>query len=156
MTHKTKQQGQGLVEFALVLPIFLALMAGILDGCRLLFTYNELQEAARVGARWGAVEVGRDSWNNSTDPGNSGSNLQATGYPTNSIVGQVSTKLVAVDGSHTFVSITTPTCPKATGAEISGCSGKPVTVQVAYTFRPVLTFGLMGITLVGKATEQHE
>jgi Flp pilus assembly protein TadG len=52
-----RSRGQGLVEFALVLPVFLLLLFGALDGARLVYTYNTLSQAAREGARVAAVET---------------------------------------------------------------------------------------------------
>jgi Flp pilus assembly protein TadG len=43
--------GQSLVEFALVLPIFLLMIMGIVDMGRLIYTYNTVSNAARDGAR---------------------------------------------------------------------------------------------------------
>src|SRR5205085_6960382 len=51
--------GQTLVEFALVLVVFMLVTVGLLDGMRVIFYYSQIQEAARLGARWGAVQVGR-------------------------------------------------------------------------------------------------
>jgi TadE-like protein len=51
--------GQTLVEFALVLVVFMVVTLGLLDGLRVIFYYSQVQEAARMGARWGAVQVGR-------------------------------------------------------------------------------------------------
>ena len=45
--------GQALVEFALVLPIFLLLLFGLIDVGRLVYTWNALNQAAREGARYG-------------------------------------------------------------------------------------------------------
>lgn len=48
-----EQKGQSLVEFALVLPLLLVLVCGIVDLGRLLFAYSSLnmtnQEAVRMG-----------------------------------------------------------------------------------------------------------
>ena len=48
-----EQKGQSLVEFALVLPLLLVLVCGIVDVGRLLFAYSSLnmttQEAVRMG-----------------------------------------------------------------------------------------------------------
>ena len=161
-----KQSGQGLVEFALVVPIFLALMAGLFDGCRLLFTYNELQESARVAARFGAVEVNRDSWGNFRNTsGNSGTSWASQYAGTQTIVGEAAGKLVAVDKNQTRVVITLPAagytgCENSTtgeqGTAVGLCTGMPVAVSVSYQFRPVLGFGVMGITLTGKAAQDHE
>jgi Flp pilus assembly protein TadG len=50
--------GQSLVEFALVLPIFLLLLFGLIDIGRYVYTANALNEAAREGARYGSVAGG--------------------------------------------------------------------------------------------------
>jgi hypothetical protein len=47
--------GQGLVEFALVIPIFLLLMIAVFDIGRGVFAYNTLTNAAREGARMAIV-----------------------------------------------------------------------------------------------------
>jgi Flp pilus assembly protein TadG len=44
-------RGQGLVEFALVFPVMMLLLLAIFDGGRLVFAYNDITNAARVGAR---------------------------------------------------------------------------------------------------------
>ena len=50
-----RSTGQGLVEFALVLPIFLVLVMGILDLGLSVFAYNSITNAAREGARLAIV-----------------------------------------------------------------------------------------------------
>lgn len=57
----TADLGQGLVEFALVLPLILLLISGIVEFGRMLAIYNGVSNASREAARYGAV-VG--------DPGN--------------------------------------------------------------------------------------
>lgn len=49
-------RGQGLVEFALVLPVLLLIFMGILDFGRAIFAYNSLANAAREGARVAIVD----------------------------------------------------------------------------------------------------
>ncbi len=49
------QQGATLIEFALVLLVFLMFLFGILDFARMLFTWNAAAEAAREGARYAVV-----------------------------------------------------------------------------------------------------
>lgn len=51
--------GQGLVEFALVIPVFLLILFGIVDMGRFVFLNSVLSQAAREAARVGAVEA---SW----------------------------------------------------------------------------------------------
>lgn len=45
------RKGQALVEFALVIPLFLLLLVGLFDLGRAVFAYNTLTNAAREGAR---------------------------------------------------------------------------------------------------------
>ena len=46
-----RERGQSLVEFALVLPVLLLFIFGIVDAGRLIYTYNTVSNAARDGAR---------------------------------------------------------------------------------------------------------
>ena len=50
-------RGQALVEFALTIPIFLLLVFGLIDMGRFVFGQSTLSQAAREGARLGAVEA---------------------------------------------------------------------------------------------------
>jgi Flp pilus assembly protein TadG len=49
------ERGQALMEFALVIPIFLLLLVGLFDLGRGVFSYNTLTNAAREGARLAIV-----------------------------------------------------------------------------------------------------
>lgn len=55
MTRR-RDRGQGLVEFALVLPIFLLVLFGIIDLGRYVYVANAFNQAAREAARYGSVE----------------------------------------------------------------------------------------------------
>jgi len=55
-THRRSSPGQALVEFALVLPIFLLLLFGLIDVGRLVYVSNAFNQAAREAARYGSVE----------------------------------------------------------------------------------------------------
>lgn len=178
---KKANQGQSLVEFSLIVPIFLILMVALFDATRLVFQYNELQQAARVGARWGAINVNRDGWgtfsfNNGDTPSCIGgsasgctatsdyyanSNLTVTGGVTPTIVGQVSSSLVGIPNSQTIVNISQPpssypNCQLETGLTVGSCSGMPITVTVSYTFVPILSFSMVHIPLQGRAVAFHE
>jgi Flp pilus assembly protein TadG len=52
---RRRSTGQGLVEFALVLPIFIFLLVSLFDLGRAVFAYNTLTNAAREGARLAIV-----------------------------------------------------------------------------------------------------
>ncbi len=47
--------GQGLVEFALILPLLLLMMVGVIEFGRMLAIYNGVSNSAREAARWGSV-----------------------------------------------------------------------------------------------------
>ena len=50
--HKRSQRGQSLVEVALFLPIFILLLAGLVEVSQLLITQNRISSAARAGTRF--------------------------------------------------------------------------------------------------------
>src|SRR5919202_2399456 len=127
--RRLEHEGQTLVEFALVLSVFMLMVGGRLDGLRVAFYYNQVQEAARAGSRWGAVEVTRDgpsTWGDFTTTGNAPgtyynctpatcpsdsypitSTTIATGALTPTIVGAVARNLVAANLRQATVSIST-------------------------------------------------
>lgn len=47
--------GAGAAEFAVVLPLFLILLFGIIDGARFVWEYNKAEKATQVGARVASV-----------------------------------------------------------------------------------------------------
>jgi hypothetical protein len=56
--HRTllrTEKGQGIVELALVLPAVTLLLLGIMEGGRIFSSYIELENVAREGARYAAV-----------------------------------------------------------------------------------------------------
>lgn len=55
MIRKGHEQGQGLVELALVLPVFLLLLVSIFDLGHVVWSNGALSNAAREGARYAIV-----------------------------------------------------------------------------------------------------
>ena len=51
----TKPSGQSLIEFALTMPLLLLLVMGVFDLGRSIYYYSAVHNAAREGARFGAV-----------------------------------------------------------------------------------------------------
>lgn len=58
---RSAASGQGLAEFALIVPMFLMLMFGIVDFGRVIWARNSLENAAREGARYAIVHGGTAS-----------------------------------------------------------------------------------------------
>ena len=52
------ERGQAIVEFALILPVFLLLVFGFIDSARAVFQYITLADAAREGTRYAIVHGG--------------------------------------------------------------------------------------------------
>ncbi|HLE59087.1 MAG TPA: TadE family protein, partial [Candidatus Limnocylindria bacterium] len=50
------RRGQTLVEFALILPIFLLVLVGIFDMGRAVYAYNTISNASRQAVRLGIVD----------------------------------------------------------------------------------------------------
>ncbi|MCI0346780.1 MAG: pilus assembly protein [Chloroflexi bacterium] len=57
----THERGQGLLEFALILPIFIVAMLGMIDVGRAIWANNAVANAAREAARFAAVHGGSKS-----------------------------------------------------------------------------------------------
>ena len=58
---KRSQAAQGMVEFALVLPILLLILLGIIAFGHLFFVYSFTVASSREAARWGAAAGKTDS-----------------------------------------------------------------------------------------------
>lgn len=115
------QRGQSLVEFALILPVFILLLAGMIDFGMGLYSYMTIQNAAREGARLGVTDC------TATDCASAVTSKAQAGAP----------------GLAITVSVT---CAKADGtaeACSSSTSGDSVTVGVSYNYAMIwpLTFG---------------
>ena len=54
--NRDGESGQSLVEFAVTAPIVFLFILGLFDAGRMVFINNELSQAAREGARFGAVQ----------------------------------------------------------------------------------------------------
>lgn len=61
MTGSQPARGQSLVEFALVVPLFLLLLFGLFDLGRGVFAYNAIQNAAREAVRLAIVDQNEDA-----------------------------------------------------------------------------------------------
>jgi Flp pilus assembly protein TadG len=55
VSRRSRSRGQSLAEFALVVPVFLIVLFGIIDLGRFVYTANALSNAAREAARVGSV-----------------------------------------------------------------------------------------------------
>lgn len=63
----TRRRGSTLVETALVIGIFMLVLFGIFEYCRFLMVLHVANNAARDGARYASVNVGKPNTFNTTD-----------------------------------------------------------------------------------------
>jgi hypothetical protein len=56
--RRTRSEGQGLVEFALVLPVFMVILIGMVDLGRAIWANNSVANASREAARFASVHGG--------------------------------------------------------------------------------------------------
>lgn len=81
--YRRREEGQDLVETAILLPLFLLLLFAVLEFGLLIFAYNSVAGVAREGARFGVIQLDgpgdprtaadiRDHVMDRTTPGNVG------------------------------------------------------------------------------------
>lgn len=79
---RTRDDGAALIEMALVLPLLLILVIGILTTARAWQVHNVLDHAAREGARYGAT---LDPWDATAAQSAAEAELQAASIPIGSL-----------------------------------------------------------------------
>lgn len=127
--------GQSLVEFALVLPVFLLIVLGVIEVSRAVWQENTLAYAAREGSRYAIVH------------GSAGSPVA---FPDShqEVIDTVVRSALGVP--NVTVTVTWPQPKGATACYDRGC---PVVVEASAPFVPLpsqyLTGGVFSITLRG-------
>lgn len=119
--HRRRSRGQGLVEFALVVPVLILIFMGLFDAGRAVFAWNTLSNAAREGARVSIVDQNTDAGGvpvGATEAANQASGL-----------GLDPTDLTQVEVVYLQPDLTTP-CPTRS----LGCVAE---VTVHYDFRAI-------------------
>jgi hypothetical protein len=158
-----RRRGQGLVEFALVLPVFFLVFFGLFDGGRAVYMNSIVSQAAREGARVASVEA---RWIGSTDPtcGTLGGPVcPASIAALKADVVAAANRMVAPFGSipsgHVYLSCDTPGNAPTGNWTSSDCTtnntGNIVSVRVVLTFTavtPVIAQIIPPLSLAGAAT----
>jgi Flp pilus assembly protein TadG len=126
-TARRHRSGQSLVEFAVVLPVFLLVLAGILDFGLGLYSQMTIINAAREGARFGVVDTS-----------------------TSTLVSDVKARVASMSGGLDQSKLNvTVTCQRPSGSSFTSCSGTQwqpgdgvlVTVHYDYSMLWPLAFG---------------
>lgn len=135
--HSAKAQsrrGAHVVEMAIILPVFLAMLIGIIDFARATYAYTAVVESARCGARHAMVNGATST----TVVGPTANNTTVEAVVKNNAKG-LDTSLLSVAS----------TWPNGTNT-----TGSPVTVTATYNFKLVVAdlVGLQPITIRGTST----
>lgn len=127
---KKRETAQGMVEFALALPIFLVVVFGIIEMSRFFFVYSSVYTASREAARYGS-SVGETMSGTTHDQDCAGIIQTAldTGFFSGISASDVTVTYETIPGT------TKGTCPSVTEL------GDRVVVQVTSTYQPI--FGIM-------------
>ena len=125
-------RAQTLVEFALMLPIFLLVVTGLMDTARAVWQTNTLAYSAREGTRYAIVHGAGGN----PRVGPIASTVNPTQYNTSNIVDVVRNAAIGVAGVD--VTIAYPTG--------SNERGDPVTVDATAQFVPLPSYYLLGST----------
>jgi hypothetical protein len=117
--HLHSERGTAVVEFAIIAPVLVALVIGILDFSRALNYYNDLTQLAGQGARAAAINRNPDE----TAIGSAPAPCQNVTYSIQCELANVYTTSGELRGG---VTACIPSLPAA---------GQPVTVHMTYTFK---------------------
>jgi Flp pilus assembly protein TadG len=127
------ERGATMVELALVLPLLLTVMFGIMESGRLALTYTTLADAARAGTRF-AIVHGADRTGSGVDgPSGPGNTANVEAVVTNMAIA------AGLTASKLTVDVEYPGSTNVIAA--------PVTVSVSYPFRPILPLVPLTVTL---------
>jgi Flp pilus assembly protein TadG len=133
-----RPRGQSLVEFALVFPVLMLMVFGLIDGGRLVYAYNTLSNAARDAARVAIVNQTATAPASGT---NTCDTTSADAWPQG--CGVAAAQALSLSTSDVTVTYTNPldgsTCvPLANPSCIANLAvGWQVTVTVSTSFQPL-------------------
>jgi Flp pilus assembly protein TadG len=132
-------RGQSVAEFALVIPLFLVMLFGIIDIGRVIWANDALANASREGARYASVTGSSLITSMSTKD-------QIKAYTRNYAIAAGTNISVTVCYSAVTIAAGTSGCTGDTNqpATASNDRGSLVTVQITSTV-PILTGSLLGM-----------
>lgn len=122
-THNVRRRGISTVEFALILPILMAMILGTIEMGTMFYSWLTIQKAAQSGARFAATGIGEEEGTRLTQ-----------------ITEVTQEWLKALDNGNTKeITVSFWPTPAATGEGTSGNAGGPcqlVEVEVVYGYQP--------------------
>jgi Flp pilus assembly protein TadG len=130
--RKHSQRGATMPEMAVAAACFFALLFGIIDFSRALYTYNFVGQLAREGARYWIVRGSTSCTNSNSQLANcNATTAEITAYVKSLNEGATSTPLISVSPAPV-------SCPN--GGVASTAPGCTVSVTVTYPFKFMMGF----------------
>ena len=136
---RSRERGQAMVEFALLAPVFLLIVAGIIQFGVALNFWFDMQRIANQGARWAVVNCGPPT-STVCDP-----TLQTA----------LENDVISI-GNNPTVEICMEELSGISGGLPVAAVGDPVSVRLTDSFNFVPIVGLGSVTLRGRATMRLE
>jgi hypothetical protein len=147
---RRNERGQAVVEFALILPVFIILVAGIIKfGIALNFWLDE-QRLANQAARWAAVN------RYPMDPLGSGTCSSSSTLPCTYSLQQVIGAQRLAKGENTTPYICFPVKSGIVNGNPAPAVGDPVTVRITRHYNLGIPFLPLGVDIDGSATMRLE
>lgn len=155
--RRRRSRGQALVEFSLVLPVFLVMLMGVIDVGRAIWAQNSLAAAAREGARFAIVHGGSATTACPVGPAISGVTVipavsSSCPYPSPSTQAIKDAVTAAANAGGTSIAVTVcygTGCSGDTNAVgATNARGTPVTVAVTSRVN-LITPSLLGMSGFG-------
>lgn len=149
-TSTSKSKGQGLVEFALSLPILLLVFFGIFEFGRLMFIYIVVSSSTREAARYGVavgdsnvVESGTKRYYDCT-----GINNAATAF--GQVINLTTSDVTITYDSGPSTSTTFASCDALRDSTTDVSLGDRIVITITYTYTPIAQYA--GFTMVPSFT----
>jgi Flp pilus assembly protein TadG len=142
---RTRRRGQALVEFAMIMPLILVIVLGLLDLGRAVFSYNTLSQAARSGSRVAMVDQ---------NPARVRTKAIASAASLGLATSNVDVCFKTADSGQTSCSSGSDDCPEST--RVIGCLAI-VRAHLTYApMTPILSIFMSSISLSSTSIEPIE
>ena len=155
--HRRKSRAQGMVEFALVVPIFLTVLFGIIEFSWAVFGYSIIQSAANEGVRR-AMVLNRPASNYGLTGNTNGTAQALTGCNPATIRGTVACGILVLPSNRVTVDISVPNPANYTAGQ-NVPAGRTTSVTVRYTYAPLIAYPInfgTNYLMTGFATAQTQ
>jgi Flp pilus assembly protein TadG len=132
-------RGSTIFEFSLVAFMFIIVLLGVVEMCRMVLVYTTLANAARAGARYAIVHGANRTGSGVDGPSGPGSVTQVQTVVTNFA------KAGLLDTTKLTVTVAYPNS--------NNNAGSPVSVTTSYPYDPLVTYfnSILGTTMGSKS-----